>query len=106
MNNETLIMEYFLGPVIGSALYNLGGFLMPFVTVGSIGILLASCLLFVIPNDVHEKKVDNTINKKEKLSFSRIIKVLAKIYLFNCIAYSIKIKDALKYFGNSVSAIL
>ena len=37
----SLMYDYlFSGPVIGSGLYSLGGFLLPFVTVGSVGIIL------------------------------------------------------------------
>ena len=41
-----------LGPVIGAALYGLGGFQLPFVVVGSVGIALAICLFIVTPNDI------------------------------------------------------
>ena len=50
-------LGYMLGPALGAFLYEAGGFTLPFVLVGSIGIVVATGLLFVIPNvKVDEKK--------------------------------------------------
>ncbi len=41
------------GPSIGSLLYSVGGFGLPFFTIGSVGILLAVSLLLLVPKIVH-----------------------------------------------------
>ena len=48
-------LGYSLGPAIGGALYDLGGFKLPFITVGSIAIVIATALRFLIPGmlEVH-----------------------------------------------------
>ena len=38
-----------LGPVIGSVLYGVGGFGMPYWVVGSVGFLVATTLYFLVP---------------------------------------------------------
>ena len=63
------------GPVIGSGLYSLGGFLLPFVTVGSIGIVLAICLCFAIPSGEYEKQNENNDLKNKKLTWSGVFQV-------------------------------
>ena len=70
------------GPVIGSGLYNLGGFLLPFVTVGSIGVILAICLFFAIPSGEYKKKEECSKIKKKKLTWSGVIEVYHKINHF------------------------
>ena len=56
-------LGYMLGPALGAFLYEVGGFTLPFVIVGSIGIVVATSLLFVIPNvKIDERKVaDKTL---------------------------------------------
>ena len=56
-------LGYMLGPALGAFLYEVGGFTLPFVIVGSIGIVVATSLLFVIPKvKVDERKVaDKTL---------------------------------------------
>ena len=66
---------YYSGPVIGSGLYSLGGFLLPFVTVGSIGIILAICLFFAIPSGEYEKQEENSDLKTKKLTWSGVFQV-------------------------------
>ena len=41
---------HFLGPALGSFLYGLGGFTLPFVVVGSIGVAVATSIVFFMPN--------------------------------------------------------
>ena len=42
-------LGYSLGPAIGGALYEVGGFKLPFITVGSIALVMAITLIFLIP---------------------------------------------------------
>ena len=42
-------LGYSIGPAIGGALYDLGGFKLPFITVGSIALVMAIALIFLIP---------------------------------------------------------
>ena len=69
-----------LGPVIGSVLYDLGGFILPFLTVGGIGVILSICLLYVIPEGEYEKQDDVEQGKTQKLTWSNIIRVIRKQY--------------------------
>ena len=65
-------LGYMLGPALGSVLYNAGGFMLPFIVVGSIGLIVATALVFVIPN----VKPDPVKAKSEKsLTFKDIAKV-------------------------------
>ncbi len=43
-------MYIFPGPALGSFLYSIGGFTLPFLVVGSVGLVVATFLVFVIPN--------------------------------------------------------
>ena len=61
---------------MGAQLYTLGGFKSPFVCVGSVGLILAICLLFAIPSGKYEgpgNKNDN--DRKEKLTWAGVMKV-------------------------------
>ena len=42
-------LGYSLGPAIGGVFYDLGGFKLPFITVGSIALVIAIGLIFLIP---------------------------------------------------------
>jgi predicted MFS family arabinose efflux permease len=60
-----------LGPALGSFLFSIGGFTLPFVVVGSIGLVVATILVFVIPN----VKSDTEKRSSDKaLSFQQIAK--------------------------------
>ena len=63
----------FLGPALGSALYSVGGFYLPFITVGSVAFVAAVLLLFIVPNVKPEKR-DKTDGGKS-LTFSALIRV-------------------------------
>ena len=62
-------LGYMLGPALGSVLYSLGGFLLPFLVFGSIGLIVALALLLVIP----DVKSDGLWGKT--LTFNELIKV-------------------------------
>jgi hypothetical protein len=44
-----------VGPSVGGALYQVGGFILPFVTMGSMLILAACMTFFVLPAHYNEK---------------------------------------------------
>ena len=58
------------------------GFLLPFVTIGSIGVILAICLFFAIPSGEYEKKEECSKIKKKKLTWLGVIEVYHKINEF------------------------
>jgi predicted MFS family arabinose efflux permease len=61
-------LNAFLGPALGALLFSLGGFQLPFLVVGSIGLVVATCLLLIIPNvkaDPEKKKTAKLINYAE-----------------------------------------
>ena len=66
--------------MIGSGLYSLGGFLLPFVVVGSVGIVLAICLFFAIPKGEYEKRKDQNESNTKKLTWNGVFKVCADTY--------------------------
>ena len=68
-------IKFLSGPVLGSELYFLGGFLLPFAVVGSVGFILAVCLCFAIPKGEYETKEDQQEKKKTKLTWSGVFKV-------------------------------
>ncbi len=56
-------LGFMLGPALGSALYSIGGFQLPFLVVGSVAFVVAIGLVFIIPN----VKPDPVVRKTEKL---------------------------------------
>ena len=73
---------FILGPVLGSSLYSLGGFLLPFASVGSFGLILALCLFFTIPSGEYDKKHGSNIeSQKQKLTWGGIFRVNKYIIL-------------------------
>ena len=67
-----------LGPAVGSALYQLGGFTLPFLVVGVWCSVSAIGLLFTLPNvNKNNSKEDTADNaNKKKIGFKDLIKVL------------------------------
>ena len=55
------------GPAIGSALYSLGGFTLPFLSCGILGLVMGICLLFSVPKiDTNTKEENDNITCIEK----------------------------------------
>ena len=73
-------LKCYIGPVIGSGLYSLGGFLLPFVVVGSVGIVLAVCLFFAIPKGEYENRKDQNESNTKKLTWAGVFKVCTNTY--------------------------
>ena len=70
----TLNLSSFLGPALGSALYIVGGFTLPYLVVASMALIMAIVLALVVPNvyaDVKEEGDTSTV----KLTFTQLIKV-------------------------------
>jgi predicted MFS family arabinose efflux permease len=61
----------FPGPAIGAFLYEIGGFKLPFFIVGSFGMVVATGLLFVIPN----VKIDERRSNTKSLNYSEVVRV-------------------------------
>lgn len=59
---------------MGTGLYSLGGFSLPFWTVGSIGLLCAAIMFFLLPEIKRKEEVNDKINKS--LTAKDVIKVL------------------------------
>ena len=100
-------LGYMLGPALGSLLYEAGGFLLPFVSVGAFGFVvrfkikfkipaeviisyfvqIATCLVFAIPN----VKSDGPLRKssseasENQLTFRKLIRVRLGRVLFLCV---------------------
>jgi hypothetical protein len=67
-------LQFFSGPALGSALYSLGGFTLPFVSVGSATFLVAILLLIIVPNATMEEK-DKT-ERGKSLTFTHLLNVI------------------------------
>jgi len=79
-------LKLYLGPGLGALLYEIGGFQLPFLIVGSIGILVGIALIFVIPSiQLDKKKSDGA----KTLTYFEIVKV------FNTFLYSLIHVDAI-----------
>ena len=63
---------YILGPAVGSYLYELGGFMVPFETVGSILIIAAFAVYFSIPKTTKNKNEEETADANSDGSKNRI----------------------------------
>ena len=62
--------------MIGSVLYNVGGFVLPFTVVGCCALILAVGLLFTIPPMSDYKQIDeDKINEKDILTLRSSSKV-------------------------------
>lgn len=57
---------------MGGALYSIGDFQLPFVTVGAVGLFFAFCLLGLVP-DVRQDKTED--KDRMSLTFSKVAKV-------------------------------
>jgi len=60
---------FMIGPALGALLYNWGGFILPFAVVGSIGILVACSMIFVLPH----VEPDEETNNQRKLDFKAVL---------------------------------
>ncbi len=50
-------VAYAVGPAVGGALFDLGGFVLPFVAIGTVNVALAFCWAYVMPDDDEGSKV-------------------------------------------------
>jgi hypothetical protein len=64
----------FPGPALGSFLYELGGFTLPFLTVGSFALVMAVVLCIVVPPvRMDDRDADDADNKS--LTFAKLARV-------------------------------
>ena len=87
------------GPAIGSFLYTAGGFKLPFIVVGSLGVCISAGLFFIIPDLKKAKRVrqddqegdslvSNKETKKEKMPLTmRDVVTVCVIYSLFCVHY-------------------
>ena len=75
-----IITNFHEGPALGSALYSLGGFPLPFLSVGTFGLIIAIALFFVVP-DVQSNRDDSPDGDSKVLTLRGISRVnISKIY--------------------------
>ena len=65
----------FLGPALGSALYQAGGFLLPFLVVGIWCLMGAFGILFTIPNVKPDDDQKDSNEDRKKLTLKDLAKV-------------------------------
>ena len=66
--------HFYLGPALGSALYIHGGFTLPFISVGTFGLVIAVVLLFMVP-DLQSDRDDSLIRDTTVLTIKGILTV-------------------------------
>lgn len=59
-------LGYMLGPAVGAALYEAGGFMLPFFSIGGLSTVLAISLVFTIPNLETVNTNSNSTNDDEE----------------------------------------
>ena len=59
-------LGYMLGPAVGAALYEAGGFMLPFFTIGGISMVLSIPLCITIPNLENMSCTSNNSNSDDK----------------------------------------
>ena len=64
-----------LGPAVGSYLYSLGGFTLPFFTFGMLTMVLSLGLVVLMPKIKETKKNLDILNPPKNLTFSTMLKV-------------------------------
>ena len=74
------IFVWHIGPALGSALYSLGGFSLPYLSVGTFGLLVAISLYFVVP-DVQANQNKYTSDCRKALNLRDISKVFIRMNL-------------------------
>ena len=68
-----------MGPVVGGALYEVGGFTLPFAVMGSILALSSIFIYFVLPDT---PQPPSPVNESVQKPFSCILKVIISFILF------------------------
>jgi predicted MFS family arabinose efflux permease len=64
----------FIGPALGSFLYSVGGFTLPFLVVGTCALVMAIVLCMVVPPvKMDERDADDTTSKS--LTFATLARV-------------------------------
>ena len=77
---------FMVGPALGSYLYTLGGFKLPFISVGVVGFIVAFCMIFIIPDVQQETKKSQT---NSRLGFTDVLSVsFSSIFSPNLFFYS------------------
>ena len=73
-NSMCIRCHFYLGPALGSALYIHGGFTLPFISVGTFGLVIAIVLLFMVP-DLQSDRDDSLIKDSTVLTMKGILTV-------------------------------
>ena len=79
-------LGYMLGPGVGAALYSQGGFMLPFLVVGSVSTILSILLAFTIPKSSETAVVTEDqserpqVQLRQDLGCAILPKVLEIIY--------------------------
>ena len=63
---------YMIGPMLGSLLYEYGGFLATFLSAGLVGLVLSVLLIVVIPTGKYDTSDDENNNDEDKRQISTL----------------------------------
>jgi predicted MFS family arabinose efflux permease len=72
---KTALKSFFvLGPALGSYLYNIGGFTLPYIVVASMALIMAVVLTFIVPK-VYINAKEEGDSATVKMTFTGLLKV-------------------------------
>ena len=84
-----ILQKYFhiLGPTVGGALYELGGFTLPFVTLGGVLVCATIFCFFILPNTQEQGRSDG--EKRSVLEALKVPSIVMAMYSVACSACSL-----------------
>ena len=84
---------FMVGPALVALLYNYGGFLLPFLTSGILGLVVATAMIFIVPNVEPDTPEDRATRKR--LGFRAMAKVVPQgtpalyfTFLARCVSFT------------------
>ena len=81
------IQYLLLGPTVGGALYELGGFTLPFVTLGGVLVCATIFCFFILPSSHEDSRSDN--EKPSALQALKVPSIVMAMYSVACSACSL-----------------
>ena len=67
-------LGYMLGPAVGAALYEVGGFQLPFLVIGAISVVFSVALILTIPRFSDDESGEEQSSSRQTLSYRSVLK--------------------------------
>ncbi|KAF2344980.1 Major facilitator superfamily domain [Trinorchestia longiramus] len=71
MTRATMNLAQMLGPIVGGALYELGGFKLPFLVIGTVQIVVSLASCCILPAYRSQLQPQGRVPEKQKTSVNR-----------------------------------